>query len=285
LALLSPVIFPNGGPNVALAGLPAVLGLLLLFPGMRRRLFGRLALAGPMRVPLAILALAALATPWALAGVAWMDIRLPVVLLWLLIASCEWRGTTRRGGLIAAGLLVPLLVLQMASIVWAWRPIARQFDDFRAAAAVIPRGARVIAFRDHENAASASSAAVFGYRHLPLLTVIERDAFMPTLFKEPMMSVQAAPALRAIDTPTGAPIELSQLIAGADPVTGPRMRGAVDQFGVRNYWGGWPNTFDYAVELSFGAHPKLPPQLRLVRSGAVFNIYRIAPGRPVQANP
>jgi hypothetical protein len=274
-ALLSPVIFPGGGPNVVLGVLPVVLGLLLLFPDRRRRLFGRLALAGPMRAPLVILALAALATPWALAGVAWADIRLPVVLLWLLIASCEWRGTTRRGGLIAAGVLVALLGLQMASVVWAWRPIARQFDDFRAAVAVIPRGARVITFRD-DDAAPANSAAAFSYRHLPLLTVIERDAFMPSLFKEPMMSVQAAPALRDIDTPTGAPIELSQLIAGADPVAGPRMRGAVDQFGVRNYWGGWPDTFDYAVELSFGAHPNLPPQLRLVRSGGVFNIYRIA---------
>jgi hypothetical protein len=229
-----------------------------------------------MRAPLMILALAALATPWALAGVVWMDIRLPVVLLWLLIASCDWRGTSRRGGLIATGALVALLGLQMASIIWAWRPIARQFDDFRAAAAVIPRGARVIAFRDDENAAPANRAAVFCYKYLPLLAVVERDAFTPILFKEPMMSVQAAPALRDIDTPTGAPIGLSQLIAGADPVRGPRMRGAVDQFEVRNYWGGWPNTFDYAVELSFGAHPRLPPQLRLVRSGGVFNIYRIA---------
>ncbi|MDB5481635.1 MAG: hypothetical protein JWO83_2688 [Caulobacteraceae bacterium] len=275
-ALLSPVIFPSGGPNVAPAALLVVLGLLLLFPGRRRRLFGRLALAAPMRAPLAILALAALATPWVLSGVAWMDIRLPVALVWLLIASCEWREPSRRGGLIAAGVLVALLGLQMASIVRAWRPIGRQFDDFRAAAAVIPRGARVIAFRDDENIAPANRVAAFAYRHLPLLTVIERDAFMPTLFKEPMMSVQAAPALRDIDTPTGAPIELSQLIAGADPVKSPRMRGAVDQFGMRNYWGGWPNTFDYAVELSFGAHPNLPPQLRLVRSGAMFNIYRIA---------
>jgi hypothetical protein len=275
-ALFSPVIFPSGGPNVVPGVLLVVLGLLLLLPHTRRRLFGRLVLAGPMGAPLAILALAALATPWVLAGVAWMDIRLPVVLVWLFIASCEWRGTTKRGGLIAAGMIVALLGVQMVSIIWAWRPIARQFDDFRAAAAVIPRGARVIAFRDDENAAPADRAAAFGYLYLPVLTVIERDAFAAILFKEPMMSVQAAPALRDIDTPTaGGPIKLSQLIAGADPVKGPRMRGAVDQFGIRNYWGGWPNTFDYAVEMSFGAHPKLPPQLQLVRSGGVFNIYRI----------
>ena len=44
---------------------------------------------------------------------------------------------------------------------------------------------------------------------------------------------------------------------------------------MRNYWGGWPANFDYAVELSFGAGANLPSQLELVASGQMFNIYRI----------
>jgi hypothetical protein len=53
------------------------------------------------------------------------------------------------------------------------------------------------------------------------------------------------------------------------------MLGQPDEEGRHNYWGGWPLHYDYAVELSFGAHPVLPPQLKLVKAGSMFNIYRI----------
>ena len=113
------------------------------------------------------------------------------------------------------------------------------------------------------------------YDHLATLAIIERDAYVPFLFKHAMMPVEAAPALHDIDTGVGGPIGLRQLIEGMDPVNGPAMLGTPSVMAMMNYWGNWPQHYDYAVELSFGAQPHLPPLLERVASGTFFNIYRI----------
>jgi hypothetical protein len=163
-------------------------------------------------------------------------------------------------------------------IVWAWRPIGQQFDEFRAALPAIPLGAKVIVFRDKAGTNPALlHQPISIYDHLATLAVIERDAYIPFLFKHAMMPVAAAPALRNIDTAVGNPIELHQLLEGMDPVKGPAMLGTLSNMGMINYWGNWPQHFDYAVEFSFGARPELPPLLDRVASGTFFNLYRIIP--------
>jgi hypothetical protein len=115
------------------------------------------------------------------------------------------------------------------------------------------------------------------YDHLPELTIIERDAFIPFLFKNDMMPVDSAPALREIGADVGGPIDVSELISGAETKNAQQMRQTTDADGIRRYWGGWPEKFEYAIELSFGAHPQLPSQLVKVASGHFFNIYRVIP--------
>jgi len=53
------------------------------------------------------------------------------------------------------------------------------------------------------------------------------------------------------------------------------MLGTPARSGMRDYWGAWPEHYDYAVGLNFGARPVLPDQLERVISGEIFNIYRI----------
>jgi hypothetical protein len=268
-ALLSPVAFPGARFDFIILGF----SLVVLGAGLVTR---RLRPAIAMRVPLATMGVAALLMPNLLVGVWGIDYRLPVVFVYLLIASCEWRNVRARITTSLAGLTVLLLAANVASITWAWRPIGRQFDEFRAALTVIAPGARVIAYREDVGIdPSLRRGPFYLYAQLPMLAVIERDAYVPFLFKLPMMSVAAAPALWAIDTPHGHPVELPYLIEGADPVKGPAMLGAPDDEGRRNYWGDWPRHYEYAVELNFGARPPLPAQLELLRSGQIFNIYRI----------
>jgi len=270
-ALLSPIIFPSARFDLAL------LALLLVIPA-RRGVFGPVTLAPQMRMPLLVLGFAVLAMPNVLAGVWDMDCRLPLAFVFLAIAGFQWRAVPERAGKIAACCLVALLTLNMALIVWAWQPIARQYDAFRAALPAIPRGARVIAFRDEDGIDKAQKPGPpIVYSHLPALAIIERDVFLPTLFKNPMMPVQAAAATREIDSAGGDPIELPELLDGADPVKGPAHLGKFNTLGNRDYWGGWQTHFDDAIELSFGAHPALPPELRRTVTGTFFNIYRIAP--------
>jgi hypothetical protein len=172
--------------------------------------------------------------------------------------------------------LVVLLTANVVSVILAWRQIGDQFEEFRSALRVVAPGARVIAFREEAGIdPSLPRGPLYVYTHMPALAVIERDAYLPFLFKNPMDPVGAAPALKAIDVPHGMPITLAQLIEGADPVKGPAMLGTVDGLVFRNYWGDWPQHYDYAVELSFGAKPTLPSQLKLLASGPIFNIYQI----------
>ena len=57
------------------------------------------------------------------------------------------------------------------------------------------------------------------------------------------------------------------------------MLGERDPLARRNYWGDWPNHYDYVIELHWGAHPTLPRQLELLKSGDFFSIYRVDAAR------
>ena len=65
------------------------------------------------------------------------------------------------------------------------------------------------------------------------------------------------------------------MIEGAASATEPGKLGRHVGLSVRDYWTGWQDRFDYAIELSFGAQPDLPKSLKRVTEGRFFNIYRI----------
>lgn len=241
-------------------------------------LFGRLRLAAPMYLPLIVLSIAAIAVPEVLFGIAAMDRRFPLVFLFLLIASLSWQALSPKVAIPLAGVAVALLAANVTSITRAWRPIGAQYDEFRAALPAIERGASVIVFSEHASIGqSLRLEPETMYLFMPMLAVIERDAYLPNLFKESMMPVAAQPYRRIIDVPFGYDLYLDEVIEGANPVKGPEMLGrALDNEGVwRNYWGDWPHHFDYAVELHWGVQPTLPAQLELIKSGEIFSIYRI----------
>lgn len=269
ITVFSPVLFQGVPYNLA------ILAAGFWLP-WRYGYLGQLRLSPAMWMPLLAVGVALIAMPHVLAGVWGVDFRLPVVWLLLLIAGCSWTGTSRRAAIAATGAAGALLAVTLGVIVWAWQPIGRQFDEFRAALPAIPRGAKVIVFHDEGGTdATMLHQPVSIYDHLATLAVIERDAYVPFLFKHAMMPVAAAPSLHAIDTAVGGPIGLRQLLEGMDPVKGPAMLGTLSVAGMINYWGNWPAHFDYAVELGFGAHPAVPAILQPVASGTYFNIYRI----------
>jgi hypothetical protein len=272
--LLSPVAFQGARFDLPILGFAVV----VFIAGI---VSGRLRISPAMRLPLIAMGVVIIAMPNILSGVWGMDYRFPAVFVYLLIAGSTWSPLPGRLALFLATVMVGLLAANIASIVTAWRPIGARYDEFRAALPVIAKGARVIVFREPIGPNQVRTRETEAeYRHMPALAVIERDAFLPILFKLPMMSVAAAPRMKAIDSPHGRPIVLKELIAGADPVKGQAMLGTLDSLGVRNYWGGWPQNYDYAIELSFGAKPVPLPQLQLLKSGQVFNIYRVTNPAP-----
>jgi hypothetical protein len=268
IAVFSPMLFQATPYSVGI--------LILLYFPLRKGLLGNLHLVPVMRVPLLAVGIAAIAMPHVLAGVWGVDFRLPVVWLFLLIASCSWSATSARASIAVSGFMLALLTVNVAMIVWAWQPIGRQFDEFRAALPAIPAGAAVIVFWDEAGMDPLMLHQPFAiYRHLGTLAVVERDAYVPFLFMNPMMPVATAPGRRNIDASVGYPIGLGQLTEAMDPVKSPAAFDGSDAMGEIDYLENWPAHFDYAVEFNFGARPALPPLLDRVASGSFFNIYRI----------
>lgn len=269
VALMSPLLVQTVPYNLC------ILVTLLYFP-WRSGLLGDVHLASVMRVPLLAVGVAAAAMPNMLMGVWGVDVRLPVVFVFLLIASCSWSGVPRRSAVCVTGFMVALLTIDVGMIVLAWRPIGQQFDEFRLALPAVPRGAKVVAFRDvtGTNPLLLHRPASI-YDNLVTLAIIERDAYVPSLFQNAMMPVVAAPAARNSETAIGHPNGLHQWIEGVGPFMGSATLGIPDDMGMIEYLGDRPRPHDYAVELGFGATPWLPPQLNRVASGTFFNIYRI----------
>ena len=266
--LLAPVQFSGSRFDVAIAAF-LVLGVGL---GLAT---GRLQLAAAMRLPLGVLGVLMLAMPQTLSSVWGMQFRLPVVIAVLTVASLRPRlGSRLTVGV--AGLATVLFLGHVGSIALSWQARGRQYDELRAALGDIERGARVLPFRvDAGTNPAIARGPFFSFSQMPAIVVIERDAFVPFLHKQPMMTVHAAPRTEVIATPHGHTIPLADVWEGADPVRGPAMLGTWDELGRRNFWGDWPRHFDYAVELHFGADARLPPALRLVHRGSFFSIHKI----------
>jgi hypothetical protein len=143
--------------------------------------------------------------------------------------------------------------------------------------AAMPRGMRLLTvdavWHDHRLRAGAQTVSW----HAPVLAVIDRNAFVPTLFTG-ALTVQMAPGSHRSSTPTG--FRYPSLADVLDS-QGRRDDPAVDLgdgFGGRIYWWGWERNFDYVLIEHYGRRPAaLPAILRPVSTSDVADLYRIDP--------
>lgn len=250
----------------------------------RRRLF---AFVPEMRWPVLALVVAAIAMPRMLQGVLGADLRIPCLLAFLLVAASDVAFRTRRQ-MLAFGVGVTLLLLfRVATVFDQWRVFDADYREFRAAAASIDRGSRVmtIPFDLGETA----DRPRLPYWYLASLAVIDRSVFLPHLYtiatplrfkdgraadligpalasrrihwqpSEKEFAVADAETIRAVDA-------VIQRMAPWDTVTNP-----ID-------WSDWPEQYDTLIDLDFGQKENpVPALLTEVQHGAVFTIYRIHP--------
>jgi len=111
--------------------------------------------------------------------------------------------------------------------------------------------------------------------HAPLLAVIDRDAYVPTLFSG-IITVRVVPELRRSSSPNGWRYpSLADLVDGYGRRDDPAAALA-DGFGGRIYWLGWETKFDYVLVEHYGRRPAaLPANLLPVAASAVADLYRI----------
>ena len=250
------------------------------------RMSRAISLAPAMRLPLAVMLGAAIAMPNILNGSWAADTRLPVALLFIMIASMRIDGKHFR----LLGLFAALALVFLALRVWAvsasWQDYDAHFAEFRAADGAMAPGARLLIVE--AQALPASDRVIAGlppalavrssinFSHMPALAVIDRGVFMPYLFSG-WTSISPTARNAGLFQTSAPPLSPGELATAAkmdepdSPYAKPNLRGELP------YWRDWARHFDYLLWVDFGADVPLPPEGKLapVATGSFFKIYRI----------
>jgi hypothetical protein len=163
----------------------------------------RIDIAPQMRWPLACLTIAFLALPHRLGQATFVDYRIPLCIMLLLIGSTAWRDPADpwrdRITVLACGLLA--LRLGFLYPQWAaWQP---DYAEYRTAFALLPPGAKLLPLEAEPGRISLYDHPPLG--HVAAMAVTQRDALIPTLFADSdhqILSYKPAFAALSTSTPT-----------------------------------------------------------------------------------
>jgi hypothetical protein len=268
-AILSPILFNISKYDI----LVGIVALVIVVFG---RLTGRLKFNREVFLIFVVVGLFSLCVPIRLLGVFGMDFRLPLLAAMLLLAAIS---TTERAGAVFKVSLLCLLIIatvfRSARIGDEMQRADREIAELRQVISALPKGERLLTVNvsPMEHQLDADSTHVSN--HAPLVAVIDRDAFVPTLFTG-IMTVKPKPGFRLLSTPNGSPYpDLAQFLDGysaASPTTD-----IPSGLGGRIYWLGWERNFDYVLVTHFGGPPptELPDILRRAASSDVADLYAI----------
>jgi hypothetical protein len=232
--------------------------------------------AAEIRMPLLILAIAAVAMPNYLMGVWAADLRLPTIVACVAIAGTRFgdAGTGLRTALAFAAAI--LVAVRVTAISHAWLEIDRNFEDFRVKSAAFERGEKVLVVGDAQDIPAGKFPAYLNqYWHMAALAVIERSVFLPTLFSG-HTSIDVAERLQPINSAVGSPMSRRSLTLDRDAATARFPLGHHLSRYVQVYWSGWPANFDAVLAIRFGneANPD-PAHLRVRLRSGFFDIYDV----------
>jgi hypothetical protein len=279
-ALIAPVTFGKPAPiDIVFI---ACFGLFVIYVVNRRSL----KILPEMRLPLLVLAVAAILIPNWLSGSWLADVRLPVILPFVFIASTRLE---RAGGRVVR-LFATAAVVLLATRVWAisetWYDYDLHFAEFRATSRVIPRGARLLfvegtmpeAYRQIPSVpAVLASRWERTFSNMEALAVIDRAAFIPGLFLTwtPVSPTARNAGLFSTSLP---PPDLTpeMLLQGSGASSNEQLASSSDRTDALGYWQDWPKDFDFVLWIDFGRPPPSPvDHLQLSASGSFFRIYRV----------
>jgi hypothetical protein len=229
-----------------------------------------------------VLALLVLAAVYAIAptmikGVAFIEVRPPLMMALLIFAGFRPVVPQTIGRALAVA-VAALLLLRVGHVTEVWYDHRRDLTELRASIAPVEAGARVLVV----SAAPAASPAYLVdepagrripdlYRvdaHVAALLLIERHAFWPLLFASPSQQpVIVLPPYDAIARPLGEPPDYRRL--AGQGVAAPDAP----------YLAGWPKTFDYVLLINAGAvgDPASvePDRLELLNRSDMAVLYRV----------
>ena len=244
-------------------------------------LWRRLRWHGGLLVSALVLAIGSLVMPSHYLGTAFIDIRLPLM-LWMTLAVALLPDVGRVGFRAAIGAIMAMAVVLVRAegIGRIWLDRRGDLEAVDRVLARIPAGQIVLPLvqtPDHQHIRDLPLGRAVGdqvdFWHLATLAIVERHAFVPTLFANPgKQVVQVLPPYRMISVPEGAIASVDQL---------GRRPGAIGRHEFP-YLAAW-RCFDYIlvtdadVANAAGAMPTIP-QITLVEDAGFARLYAIRHG-------
>ncbi|MDB5733715.1 MAG: putative rane protein of unknown function [Alphaproteobacteria bacterium] len=256
---------------------PAYILPILLFAGLALAIaFGKARLHPALWGSLALLLAGAILAPeWALGGWA-VHLRLPAVFASLLFAAAEIRMKPLLRSSLAVAALA-MIAISALTLTQSWRGYDRQFREFTATLADMPRGVRLLTVLDGD---ALGEQADQPYWHMAEFAVPMRGAFTPLLFTtKGQHVVQLNPpydSFAAASAQQGSPPDIDELnfLARGDMAADP------DMAEIFPYLDHFQCHFDIAVVVHLGGRRSaVPPMLALRHAGSFFSLYDIRPDR------
>jgi hypothetical protein len=244
-----------------------------------------LKLASEMRLPIAAMIVVSALMPHVISGSWFVDIRLPVMLPFVIIASTRFEPLPTRVVLPIAIVALIVLGVRVWTVSQTWRDYDHLFAEFRSASAVISPGTRLLVVQTRTPPEKPQLPGVpeiladlqpVLFVHMPSLAVIDRAVFVPCLFTG-WKTLAVAPGNREISETGGlVPITPEELIEVVHPEQAPTRHSEPDLLMEPPYWRNWPATFDYVLWIDFSGTPKSElKELKLLTTGSFFSIYRV----------
>jgi hypothetical protein len=205
------------------------------------------------------------------------DQRLPISIVFMVIACGQLNLRNAFVRPAFAAMLVALLALRVGEVQAEWNDAARTSDAFRQSVSQIERGSRIlVAYADPDAGEGLRDHALV---HAACLAIIERSSMVTTAFTVVGKQIlRARPDYRDIvDTEDGTPPSINQLLElAANPETE-----------TDAYWGDWTLDYDYVYVLFTRPGQASPDPSRLEARfvGERFALYRILPPEPEPDDP
>jgi len=272
-SLASPILFLPG----AISGFVVLAVLAGIFLGA-----WRLRIVAAVWPAALALFLAALAMPHVLAGVWGTDLRLPLIACMVTLGGAA-PNLSKRPGALALAVVAVLVLAKSLDGTFVLQRIDARIAQTRRVLDELPRGARLLVMDEAGVTATDPGVSPNALWHIPAMAVIDRDAFIPYLFTG-FMTVHPTDAVRDASTPSGRPLDPSEL---ADGLTHTDTPGATipDGRGGRIYWYGWRQKFDYLLVQHAANRSPLPAFLQPVAMSEVADLYKITRASMPQPEP
>ena len=205
-----------------------------------------------------------------------VDLRLPLMTAILFIGGLSLRSAGFELRVLATGCVAALVAAKSADSWVVLHRVDLQIAETRRVLAHLPRGTRLLLVNGDGRGTGTETVPLSTVWHMPLVAVIDRDAFVPTLFSG-LSTVHVRPQYRMSSTPNGLPITPAQLAEGDAESDVPGAERGDGAGGGRLYHFGWRQKFDYVLVQHFGGPaPHLPLGLSLTAQAPDMDLYRIA---------